>query len=100
MAVAAGVLAGAGSAAAPSAAGASAEELLARALEVIDRQSARIDDLARENAELREQNAQLVRVKVVDCLCSRAGGLDLYAAAFSRLAPLSVGMFDGTWVRS
>ena len=41
---------------------ASAEELLARALEVIDRQSARIDELARENAQLREQNAQLVRV--------------------------------------
>ena len=41
---------------------ASAEELLARALEVIDRQSARIDELAGENAQLREQNAQLVRV--------------------------------------
>ena len=45
-----------------SAGGASAEELLARALEVIDRQSARIDELAGENAQLREQNAQLVRV--------------------------------------
>ena len=62
MAAAAGVLAGAGGAAAPSAGGASAEELLARALEVIDRQSARIGELARENAELREQNARLVRV--------------------------------------
>ena len=38
----------------PSAGGASAEELLARALEVIDRQSARIDELARQNTELRE----------------------------------------------
>ena len=37
---------------------ASAEELLARALEVIEQQSVRIDDLARQNAELREQNAQ------------------------------------------
>ena len=47
---------------ASSAGEASAEELLARALEVIDRQSARIDELARENAQLRELNAQLVRV--------------------------------------
>ena len=39
---------------APFAGGASAEELLARALEVIDQQSARIDDLARQNTELRE----------------------------------------------
>jgi transposase len=68
VAAAAGVLAGAGGAVAPSAGeasvgGASAEELLARALGVIDRQSARIDELVRENAELREENAQLVRVK-------------------------------------
>ncbi|MGH3124076.1 MAG: IS66 family transposase [Streptosporangiaceae bacterium] len=61
MGAAAGVLAGAGGAVAPFAGGASAEELLARALEVIDRQSARIEELARENAQLREQNAQLVR---------------------------------------
>ena len=47
---------------ASSAGGASAEELLARALVVIDRQSARIDELARENARLRERSAQLVRV--------------------------------------
>ena len=60
MAAVAGVLAG--GAGAPSAGGASAEELLARALEVIEQQSARIDELARENAELREQNAQLARV--------------------------------------
>lgn len=33
--------------------------LLARALEVIEQQSVRIDDLARQNAELRAQNAQL-----------------------------------------
>jgi hypothetical protein len=51
---AAGILAGADGAGAPSVGGASAEELLARALEVIDRQSARIDELARQNTELRE----------------------------------------------
>jgi transposase len=62
VAAAAGVVAGAGGAGVPSAGGASAEELLARALEVIGRQSARIDELAGQNAELREQNAQLVRV--------------------------------------
>ena len=62
MTAVAGVLAGAGGAGAPSAGGASAEELLARALAVIELQSARIDELARENAELREQNAQLVKV--------------------------------------
>lgn len=50
------------SAGVPSGDGVPAEELLARALEVIDRQAARIDELARENSELREQNAQLVRV--------------------------------------
>ena len=38
----------------PSPGGASAGELLARALEVIDRQSARIEDLTRQNTELRE----------------------------------------------
>ena len=59
MTAAAGVLAGADGAGTPSAGGASAEELLARALEVIEQQSARIDDLVRQNAELREQNAQL-----------------------------------------
>jgi transposase len=50
----AGVLADADGAGTPSAGGASAEELLARALEVIDQQSARIDDLTRQNTELRE----------------------------------------------
>ena len=59
MTAAAGVLAGADGARTPFAGGASAEELLARALEVIEQQSVRIDDLARQNAELREQNAQL-----------------------------------------
>ena len=59
MTAAAGVLAVADGARAPSAGGASAEELLARALEVIEQQSVRIDDLARQNTELREQNAQL-----------------------------------------
>jgi transposase len=59
---AAGVLADADGTGTPPAGGASAEELLARALEVIERQSARIDELARENAELREQNAQLARL--------------------------------------
>ena len=33
-----------------------------------------------------------VRVRIVDCLCSRMGGIDLYASAFRRLAPLSVGV--------
>ena len=49
MTAAAGVLAGADGAGAPS-----AEDLLARALEVIDRQSARIDELTRQNEELRD----------------------------------------------
>ena len=62
MTAAAGILAGADGAGAPPVGGASAEELLARALEAIERQSARIDELARENAELREQNAQLAQV--------------------------------------
>jgi len=62
VAAVAGVLADADGAGVPSAGGASAEELLARALGVIGRQSARIDEMARENAELREQNAQVVRV--------------------------------------
>jgi hypothetical protein len=55
VAAVAGVLAGAGGAGMPSAGGASAEELLARALEVIEQQAAEI-------RELREQNAQLARV--------------------------------------
>jgi transposase len=59
---AAGVRTDVDGAGAPSADGASAEALLARALEVIERQSARIDELATQNAELREQNAELVRV--------------------------------------
>ena len=62
MTAAAGILADADGAGTPSAGGASAEELLARALEVIDQQAARIDELARENAEQREQNAELARV--------------------------------------
>ena len=49
MTAAAGVLADADGAGAPP-----AGELLARALEVIDRQSARIDELTRQNTELRE----------------------------------------------
>jgi transposase len=61
VAAAAGVLAGAGDAVAPSAGGASAEELLARALEVIGQQAAEIRELREGNARLREQNAQLVR---------------------------------------
>lgn len=32
-----------------------------------------------------------VRVTVIDCLCSRAGGIDLYGDAFRQLAPLSTG---------
>jgi transposase len=60
--VGAGVLADAGGAEAPSGGGASAEELLARALEVIGQQSAQIEQQAAGIGELREQNAQLVRV--------------------------------------
>jgi hypothetical protein len=41
------VLSGAGGVGTPPADGASSERLLARALEVIERQSARIDELAR-----------------------------------------------------
>jgi len=52
-AAAAGGLAGADGARAPFAGGASAEELLARALDVIERQSARVDELTRQNTELR-----------------------------------------------
>lgn len=33
-----------------------------------------------------------VKVDVVDCLCSRKGGIDLYADAFERLAALSAGV--------
>jgi transposase len=51
---AAGVLADADGTGTPSAGGASAEELLARALKVIEQQAARIDELARQNTELRE----------------------------------------------
>src|ERR1700749_3270521 len=36
----------------PGGGGASAEELLARALDVIERQSARVDELTRQNTEL------------------------------------------------
>ena len=50
VAAAAGLLASAGGAAGE----ASAEELLAQALEVIDWQSARIDELVSQNEELRE----------------------------------------------
>jgi transposase len=59
---AAGVLAGAGGAGMPSAGGASAEGLLARALEVIEQQAAEIRELREENARLKEGNAQLVKV--------------------------------------
>ncbi len=54
MTAAAGVLADADGTGTPSAGGASAEELLARALKVIEQQAARIDELARQNTELRE----------------------------------------------
>jgi hypothetical protein len=62
VAAAAGILAVAGGAGAPSAGRASAEELLARALEVIEQQSVQIEQQSLEIRELREQNAQLVRV--------------------------------------
>jgi transposase len=56
---AAGILAGADGAGTPPAGGASAEERLARALEVIEQQSARIDDLIRHETELARQNTEL-----------------------------------------
>jgi transposase len=56
---AAGILAGADGARTPPAGGASAEERLARALEVIEQQSARIDDLIRHETELAGQNTEL-----------------------------------------
>jgi len=59
VAAVAGVLADADGARTPSAGGASAEELLAQALEVIDRQSARIDELAAQNAQLMRVNEEL-----------------------------------------
>ena len=59
VAAVAGVLAGAGGAGTPSAGGASAEELLALALEVIERQSAQIRELRELNAQLAGQDAGL-----------------------------------------
>jgi hypothetical protein len=56
---AAGILVGADGAGTPPAGGASAEERLARALEVIEQQSARIDDLIRGETELARQNTEL-----------------------------------------
>ena len=41
-------------------------------------------------------NGRSVAVTVIDCLCSRMGGIDLYAAAFSQLAPLSRGVLSVT----
>ena len=68
--VAAGVLAGADGAGSPS-----AEDLLARALEVIDRQSARIDELTRQNEELRDlvagQADQLAEANVTIAVLQR-----------------------------
>jgi transposase len=55
----AGILAGADGAGTPPAGGVSAEERLARALEVIEQQSARIDGLIRHGTELARQNAEL-----------------------------------------
>ena len=75
MTAAAWVLADADGAGAPSAGGASAEELLARALEVIDQQSARIDELTRQNTELRElvagQADQLAEVNATIAVLQR-----------------------------
>ncbi|MBV9445922.1 MAG: IS66 family transposase [Streptosporangiaceae bacterium] len=59
MTAAAGILADADGAGMPPAGGASAEERLARALEVIEQQSARIDDLIRRDTELARQNTEL-----------------------------------------
>lgn len=35
--------------------------------------------------------ASCVVVSVIDCLCSRMGGVDLYGDAFVKLAPLPTG---------
>jgi transposase len=59
VAAVAGILAGADGAGTPPVGGASAEEQLARALEVIEQQSARIDDLIRHDTELARQNTEL-----------------------------------------
>ena len=57
---------------------ASVEELLARALEVIDQQSARIDELTRQNTELRElvagQADQLAEVDATVAVLARIVG--------------------------
>lgn len=37
-----------------------------------------------------------VDVRAIDCLCSRSGGIDLYADAFRVLAPLSRGKIEVT----
>ena len=75
MTAAAWVLADADGAGALSVGGASAEELLARALEVIDQQSARIDELTRQNTELRElvagQADQLAEVNATIAVLQR-----------------------------
>ena len=59
MTAAAGILAGADGAGTPPAGGVSAEERLARALEFIEQQSARIDGLIRHDTELARQNTEL-----------------------------------------
>ena len=59
MTAVAGILAGADGAGTPPAGGVSAEERLARALVVIEQQSARIDGLIRQNTELARQNTEL-----------------------------------------
>jgi transposase len=72
---AAGTLADADGAGTPPAGGASAEERLDRALEVIERQSARIDDLTRQNTELRDlvgsQAEQLAEVNATLAVLQR-----------------------------
>lgn len=39
-----------------------------------------------------------VVVVAVDCLCSRKGGVDLFADAFEKLAPLSAGRLRGVTI--
>ena len=93
MTAAAWVLADADGAGTLSAGGASAEELLARALEVIDRQSARIDELTRQNMELRE----LVARQADQLAEANATVSVLQRIVFGRASEKSGPAPDGEW---
>jgi len=40
------------------------------------------------------RGSDCIRVHVIDCDCAATHGIDLYAAAFERLAPLSAGRIE------